>query len=136
MGGADEDGRLPEQSDSSRSSAKRGAIQALCGKDAYLGQLRVIGSRAFVHKEVHTNNLEHGAWEGRLFGFSEESKSYRIYNSETLRVRVRQNIIFIETLFVAPSLDARGFDDGKFTYDDHDDMLKDVRNYTYLQPLG
>ena len=27
-------------------------------------------------------------------------------------------------------LDSRGFDDGEFTYDDHDDILRDVRNYT------
>ena len=104
--------------------------KALYGKDAYLGHLRVIGSRAFVHEGVHTNKLEHRAWEGRLVGFSEESKSYLIYNSETRRVQVSQNVIFIETPSVAPSLDARGFDDGEFTYDDHDDMLRDVRNYT------
>ena len=45
-------------------------------------------------------------------------------------MRVSQNVIFIETPSVAPSLDARGFDDGEFTYDNHDDMLRDVRNYT------
>ena len=45
-------------------------------------------------------------------------------------MRVGQNVIFIETPSVTPSLDARGFDDGEFTYDDHDDMLRDVRNYT------
>ena len=41
---------------------------ALKGKDAYLGHLRVIGSRAFVHEEVYINTLEHRAWEGRLVG--------------------------------------------------------------------
>ena len=51
-------------------------------------------------------------------------------NSETRRVRVSQNVIFIETPSVAPLLDARGFDDGEFTYDDHDDMLRGVLNYT------
>ena len=45
-------------------------------------------------------------------------------------MRMSENVIFIETLSVAPSLNARGFDDGEFTYDDHDDMLGDVRNYT------
>ncbi|CAB1118025.1 unnamed protein product [Ectocarpus sp. CCAP 1310/34] len=40
--------------------------KALYGKDAYLGHLRVIGSRAFVHEETHTRKLEHRAWEGRL----------------------------------------------------------------------
>ncbi|CAB1110628.1 unnamed protein product [Ectocarpus sp. CCAP 1310/34] len=61
--------------------------KALYGKDAYLGHLRVIGSRAFVHEETHTRKLEHRAWEGRLVGYSMDSKSYRIYNSETRRVR-------------------------------------------------
>ena len=130
LGGADEYGRLPEQPDSSRSFANGIPYKALYGKDPYLGHFRVIGSRAFVHEEIHTNKLEHRAWEGRLVGFSGESKSYRIYNSETRRVRVSQNVIFIEAPSVVPSLDARDFDDGEFTYDDHDDMLRDVRNYT------
>ena len=59
--------------------------KVLYGKDAYLGHLRVIRSRVFVHEEDHTNKLEHRAWEGRLVGFIEESKSYRIYNSEIRR---------------------------------------------------
>ena len=104
--------------------------KALYDKDAYLGHLRVIGSQAFVREKVHTNKLEHRALEGRLVGFSEESKPYRIYNSETRRVQVSQNVTFIETPSVTPWLDARGFDDGEFTYDDHDDMLRDMRNYT------
>ena len=75
--------------------------KALHGKDAYFGHLRVIGSWAFEYEEVHTNKLEYRAWEGRLAGFSEGSKSYRIYNSETRRVRVSQNVISIETPSVA-----------------------------------
>ena len=35
--------------------------KALYGKDAYLGHLRVIGSRAFVHEETHTRKLEYRA---------------------------------------------------------------------------
>ena len=80
-----------------------------------------------MHEEVHANKLEHRAWKGRLVGFSEESTSY---NAETRRVGVSQNVIFIETPSVTPSFNARGFDDGEFTYYDHDDMLRDVRNYT------
>ena len=83
--------------------------KALYGKDAYLGHLRVIRSRALVHKEVHTNKLENRAWEGQLVGFSDGSKFYRIYNSDTRRVRVSQNVVFFETPSVAPSLDTRGF---------------------------
>ena len=55
--------------------------KALYGKDAYLGHLRVIGSRA-LHHEAYTKKLEHSAWEGRLVGYSMESKSYQVYNAE------------------------------------------------------
>ena len=37
----------------------------------------------------------------------------------------------IEMAPVPSSLDERGFDDGEFTYDDQDEMLRDVRNYTF-----
>ena len=104
--------------------------KALYGKDAYLGHLRTIGSHSFEHEEVNTNSLDHRALEGRLVGFSGESKSYRIYNSKARRVRVSQYVVFIKTPSVAPSLDARGSDDQEFTYDGHDDMLRDVQNYT------
>ena len=65
------------------------------GKDANPGDLLVIGSRAFVHEEVHTNNLDHRAREGQSVGFRKENKSYRIYNSEMRRVRVSKNVILI-----------------------------------------
>ena len=64
-------------------AALNNAYKALYGLDAYLGHLRVIGSRAFVHHETYTKKLEHRAWEGRLVGYSMESKSYRVYNAET-----------------------------------------------------
>eukprot|EP00903_Cladosiphon_okamuranus_P005795 g5742.t1 len=100
--------------------------RALYGREAYLGNLRVIGSRAFVHEETFTKKLESRAWEGRLVGYSTDSRSYRIYNSETRRVRESRNVAFIETPPPAPSLDEKGFDDGEFVYDSHDDMLPDV----------
>eukprot|EP00903_Cladosiphon_okamuranus_P015234 g14080.t1 len=104
--------------------------KALYGKDAQLGHLRVIGSRAFVHEETYTRKLKHRAWEGRLVGYSMNSKSYRVYNAETHRVRESRNVVIIEPNAQPPSLDARGFDDGEFTYDDHDEMIRDVRNHT------
>ena len=76
--------------------------KALCGNDGYLGHLRVIGARAFVHEETHTRQLEYRAWEGRLVGYSMDSKSYRIYNNETRHVR---SVVFIETAPVPSSLD-------------------------------
>ena len=105
--------------------------KALYGKDVHLGHLRVIGARAFVH--VDTKTLEHRAWEGRLVGYSVDIKSFRVYNSSTRSVREGRNVIFIETPSALPEPDfVSVFDEGEFTYDDHDDMVQDVRNYTCL----
>lgn len=111
--------------------------KALYGKDAYLGHLRVVGARAFVHQETYTKKLEHRAWEGRLVGYSMDSKAYRIYNAETRRVRESRNVIFLETPYIVPppSPDVGGYDDSAFTHDSHDDMVRDVRNYTFNQSL-
>ena len=78
---------------------------AIYGKDANLGHLRAIGARAFVHVETHTKKLEHRAWEGRLVGYSMDSKSFRIYNASTRSVRESRNVIFIETPSVLPESD-------------------------------
>ena len=104
--------------------------KALYGKDAFLGNLRVIGCRAFVHEETFTKKLESRAWEGWLVGYSTTSKSYRIYNSQSHRVRESRNVVFIETPRLPPADDA-DFDSGEFNYDDHDDMVRDVRNHTF-----
>ena len=60
-----------------------------------------------------------------------DSKSYRVYNAETRRVRESRNVIFIETPSVMPPPDVGGYDDGEFTYDGHDDMVRDMQNYTF-----
>ena len=104
--------------------------KALYGKDTYLGNLRVIGSRAFVHHDVYSKKLEHHAWEGRLVGYSMDRKSYWVYNAERRRVRDSRNVIFIDTPSVMPPPDVGGYGAREFTYDGHDDMVGDVRNYT------
>ena len=50
-----------------------------------------------MHVETHTTKLEDKAWEGRLCGYSMNSKAYRIFNPETRRVTESRNVIFIET---------------------------------------
>lgn len=67
------------------------------GKQAGMSALRTIGARAFVHVETHTPKLEDRAWEGRLVGYSSNSKAYRIYNGSTQRVVENRNVTFIET---------------------------------------
>lgn len=104
----------------------------LYGKDAHLGHLKVIGARAFVHVETYTKKLEPKAWEGRVVGYSSDSKSWRVYNPTSQSVRESRNVVFIETpsaMLPAPNLD-KGMEEGDFTYDDHDDMVLDVWNYT------
>ena len=71
--------------------------KALHGKDATLQHLRTIGSRAFIHIEMHTKKLEDKSWEGRLCGYSQETKTYRIYNAKTNKVVESRNVVFIET---------------------------------------
>ena len=103
----------------------------LYGKDAHLGHLRAIGARAFVHVETHTKKMDHRAWAGRLVGYSVDSKSVRVYNSSTRTVRESRNVIFVETPSVLPEPDlVSGFNEGEFTYDDYDDMVRHVRTYT------
>ena len=89
--------------------------KALCGRDAYLGNLRVIGARAFVHVETHTKKLDHRAWGGCLVGYSMDSKSCRVYNPETRRVREIPNEILTEMPSTMPRPDVRGSGEGEST---------------------
>ena len=105
--------------------------KALYSKDANLGHLRVIGARSFVHVETHTRKLDPKAWEGRLCGYSMDSKSFRIYNPAKGNVRESRNVIFIETPSTLPdSAPASGLTDGEFTYENNDGLLRDVVDYT------
>ena len=110
--------------------------KALYGKEAYLGNLRVIGARAFVHVETHTKKLDHRDWEGCLVGYSMDSKSFRVYNPDMRRVRESRNVIFIEMPSAMPRPNVSGFDEGESTYDDYDDLVRDVRNYTFNQDIS
>ena len=104
--------------------------ETLYGKDAHLRHLRAIGAGGFVHVETHTKNLDRRAWEGRLVGYSMDSKSFRVYWSATRSVHESRNVIFIETPSVMPEPDlVSGFDEGDFTYEEYVYMVHDVRNY-------
>ena len=69
----------------------------LHGTEPDLRLIRVIGARAFVHIETYSKKLELKAVEGRLVGYSNNSKSYRVYNPATRRIMESRNVIFIET---------------------------------------
>ena len=121
----------------------------LYGKDADLSHLKIISARAFVYIKK-TNKLGHTSWEGMVCGFSEtESNSYCIWTSKARRVVESRSVVFIET---APNVlpatrrlspqepESPSYDFSNDTLDDnyvsHDDMLRDVQNYTSALDFG
>ena len=63
--------------------------------------------------------------------FESTTHRRRVYHSSTKSVRESRNVIIIETPSVVPEPDlVSGFDEGEFTYDDNDDMVRDLRNST------
>ena len=66
-------------------------------KEADLSGLRAIGAKAFVHREAYTRKLDDRAFEGKLCGFSQDSRAYRIYNPAKGTVVESRNVTFLET---------------------------------------
>ena len=86
--------------------SKRSPHSALAGATAFfkmhdeeadLSGLRAIGSRAFMHTGTYTTKLDDKAWEGKLCGFSQDSRVHRIYNPEKGTVVESQNDTFLES---------------------------------------
>lgn len=65
-----------------------------------------------------------------------DSKSCRVYNPGTRSVRESQNVVFIEAPSAMTRPDVGRFDEGESTYDEYDDMLRDVQNHTFNQNLS
>ena len=117
-------------------------FKMLHGEEADLSHLCVIGARAFVHTK-DSRMLDAAAWEGKVYGYSEESKPYRVWNPKIQRVVESRNVTFIEIRphllpppsklsplqnLVPPSWD---IDDDTLNIDyiSYDDLLRDVRDY-------
>ena len=66
-------------------------------KETDLSGLRAIRVRAFVHHETYTRKLDDRAFEGKLCGFSQDSRAYRIYNLAKGTVVESRNVTFLET---------------------------------------
>ena len=131
--------RIPHSALNTETPCKR-----LYGKDADLSHLKIIGARAFVHIK-NPNKLGHTLWQGMVCGFNEtESNSYRIWNPKTRRVVESRNVVFIETppnllpatrrLSPQQNLESPSYDFSDDTLNDnyvsHDDILRDMQNYT------
>ena len=59
--------------------------------------LRFIGAQAFVHIKTYSKKLELKAVEKRRVGYSNNRKSYRVYNPVTRCIMESRNVIFMET---------------------------------------
>ena len=66
-------------------------------KEADLSGLQAIGARAFVHCETYTRKLDDRAFEGKLCGFSQDSRAYRIHNPAKGMVVESRNVTFLNT---------------------------------------
>ena len=66
-------------------------------KEADLSAFRAVGSTAFVHIETQTPKLGDKAWEGKVCGFSQDSRAYRIYNPVKGTVVESRNVNCLET---------------------------------------
>ena len=98
-----------------------------------------------MHIETYSKTLELKAVERRLIGYSNNSKSYRVYNPAPRRIMESRNVIFIETpsrLFPLPLEEtsqqvtppSNGMDDHNYITDD--DVLRDLCDCTsVLEPL-
>ena len=122
----------------------------LYGKNAHLSRLKIIGTRAFVPFK-NPNKLGHTSWEGMVCGFGEtESNSYRIWNPKMRRVVESRIAVFFVTppnlvpatrrLSPQQDLESPSYDVSDDTLDDrylsHDDMLRNVQNYTSAIDFG
>ena len=90
-----------------------------------------------MHVETHTKKLDR-AWECRLLGYSVDRKSFRVYNPASRSVRESINITFTETPSVMREPDlVSGFDEGDFTYDEYDGMVRSsTSNLDLSSPPG
>ena len=60
-----------------------------------------------------------------------DSKSFHTYNPAKGNVRESRNVIILETPSSLPDpAPASGLTDDEFTYEDNDDLLRDVMDYT------
>ena len=90
-----------------------------------LEDLRTFGARPYVHEERYVKKLTMKEWKGRMIGYGEGSKAYRIWESGTKIVESR-NVIFIETLPVKLNAFDHDHSDG------NDDTFLDLESSYYL----
>lgn len=113
---------------------------ALYDKYAKLEHLRAIGAKGILaHRDsTRTLKLDPKAWEGRLVGYSVDSKSYCNDNPEKGNLRESRKVIFIETLSAMPGpAPVEELGDVCSGYQKNDDLLRDLMDYQWsiLRPF-
>ena len=72
-------------------------LQAFSGKKPSVSHFRIFGSDCY----VHVPDASRTKWDAKsqkciFFGYSEESKSYRLYNPTTKKIVVSRDVVFAE----------------------------------------
>lgn len=81
--------------------------------------------------ETHTKRLDDRGWDGRVVDYSIDSISFRMYRPGTRKACESRNVAFIEAPSVMPTPDGvSGYGERTFSYDERDDLVRDVGNYT------
>ena len=112
------------------------------GEEVDLSRLRVIGARTFVHIQ-DSRKLDAAVWEGKVCGYSEESKYYQFETqrltaswkagmSHALRHRRTCTLTFKFSPLQDLVLPSRDLNDDTLDNEciSYDDLLRDVRDYT------
>ena len=99
------------------------------GKEADLS-LKIIGAWASVHLETYTKTSDNKALEGRLCGYCQESKAYRVYSPPKRKVVDSRNVVFIQKPLhiVSPPQDSDYHDTGWRTMNDNDELYNNDDN--------
>ena len=99
VGGAVHGGGVSQENDSAHGAKEGDAVQ-----NADLSYLCVIGAKTFVRIK-NSRKLYAAVWKGKVYGYREENKSYRVWNPTTHRVVESRNVTFIVTsLYLLPPL--------------------------------
>ena len=99
------------------------------GKEADLS-LKIIGAWASVHLETYTKTSDNKSLEGRLCGYCQESKAYRVYSPPKRKVVDSRNVVFIKKPLhiVSPPQDSDYHDTGWRTMNGNDELYNNDDN--------
>lgn len=120
------------------------------GTEPTMRPVQVLGARYVVHLELYPKKTKLKAFVGRLGGYRNDSRSYRVCISSTRSILDSRNVIFIETISCllpppsgephlrmqcTPLREEQPGDNVGHNYLTDDDVLRDLRKYPSVLDL-